>query len=128
MIVNSLIAQKPSLKTEVVDVPEFGDGAQIMLSEMTALASAEFNEVIKRNRLLENKKTPIFFASLIALCAIDENGLPISDIAQAEEIAKTWNYELLFRVGEKAAILNGFMGDGVNDTKKSSGRTRRKAR
>lgn len=128
MIVNSLVSQKPSLKTEIVDVPEFGDGAQILLSEMTALASAEFNEVIKKNRLLENKKTPIFFASLIALCAVDESGNPISDIDQAETIAKTWNYELLFRVGEAAATLNGFMGDGVNDTKKNSGRTRRKAR
>lgn len=123
MILSNLTCEVPDLKVDVVDVPEFGSEAQIMLREMDAISSAEFNEIIKKNRFLENKKTPLFFASLICLCAIDEHGNKISKLEEAEKIASSWNYELLFRVGEKAAVLNGFMGDTVEDTKKPSGKT-----
>ena len=58
MILSNLIGEVPDLKVDVVDVPEFGSEAQIMLREMDAISSAEFNEIIKKNRFLENKKTP----------------------------------------------------------------------
>lgn len=123
MIVDSSMMMKPTFKEVVVSVPEFGEGAEIRLREMDAVAVAEFNDLIKRNRLLDNKRLPVFFASIITLCAIDEKGNKISSISDADKIANQWSYDLILRVGNAASELNGFMGEGVTEIKKDSGKT-----
>lgn len=108
MILNNL-ANVPPLRRVLVDVPELGDGAQILLQEFSAIKSSEFNEeFIKSGEVKGPKRLILFYARLICASAIDENGNHISDPSQAESLATTWKDSLIFKVGEKAAELNGF--------------------
>lgn len=125
-IINNLISAKPEMKTEIVDVPELGAGAQIILKEFDAESASDFNfEMIKKEKSESSKgenlntmRGPMrFYAMLVCCSAVDEKGDRISNVSEADALMSNWPRDLLIKVGEKAAEINGFTKKSKEEAK-----------
>ena len=126
-IINSLTTATPTMKVEIMDVPELGDGAQIVLKEFDADSASDFNFELVKNNKSDSAKTaskvsargPLrFYAMLICCSAVDESGNRISNVDEADLIMSRWPRDLILRVGEKAASINGFTSEAKDEAKK----------
>lgn len=127
MIVNNLISSAPALKVVIVDIPEFGEGAQIMLQEFNAKTASDFNTKFGE---LGDVKSPAgmadFYALLVCASAVNESGEKLLPVSEYGQLVNSWKRDLIFRIGQEAATLNGFMGENRAALKKPSARSRRK--
>lgn len=130
MAVLKSLSAKQNLKNIIVDVPEIGEDAQILLREFTARAASEFNKYI-----MDSKKdlstTPQlqalrFYAALICATAVDEKGNLLSSLSDVDSLLDSWDEKLILKVGEKAADINGFNASQKDEVKKPSPRNRQK--
>lgn len=127
MILNSLTSAIPPLRRELVSIPSFGADSKILLQEFNAERASSFNQ-----KQIEDKEkkggVPIdlFYARLICVCAIDENGNFISKLEDAEEVRSKWKWSDLVLVGTEAARINGFIKEDNENLKKPTARNRQK--
>lgn len=133
MIVGDLMNSVPPLCTKLVDVPEFGDGAQVAIQEFDAITASQFNAAVAVNKQDNVAGGAIFYACLIVACAINDKGEKImpceqqSDLLKnAKELASRWPFDLILRVGGVASELNGFTRKAVEEEKKPSPSSRQK--
>jgi hypothetical protein len=98
---------KRPLRTETVDVPELGEGAQVIVSEMTARARDAYERSLVDLRgktprpMLENVR-----AKLVARCVVDESGAPLFTEADVEAVGDT-SAAAMDRLYAAAQRLNG---------------------
>lgn len=133
MIVGDLMNQVPPLRTELVDVPEFGKDAQVAIQEFDAISASAFNAAIAMNKDNAVSGGAVFYACLIVACAINDKGEKImpckkqSDLFDnATVLASRWPFDLILRVGGVASELNGFTRKAVEEEKKPSPSSRQK--
>lgn len=127
MIVGDLMNSVPPLATKLVDVPEFGNDAQIAIQEFDAITASQFNAAIAINKKNTVAGGAIFYACLIVACAINDKGEKIMPCEQqsdlinhAKDLAARWPFDLILRVGGVASELNGFTRKAVEEEKKPS--------
>jgi hypothetical protein len=103
------------LKTESVDVPEWGDGVTILVSEMSGLARDAF--YAKR----EAGKVPISVSqtNLLLATVVDETGALVLDESDVASL-QAQGTAVLDRVVAVAVRLNGMQPTAVEDTVKNS--------
>lgn len=104
------------LKTETVEVPEWGDGVSVIVSEMSGLARDAF--YAKREA---NKKVPVSEsqADLLLATVVDESGASVldeSDIAALQAQSSV----AVDRIAAVAIRLNGLGQKAVEDAAKNS--------
>lgn len=105
------------LKTETVDVPELGEGAQVIVSEMFGTAREEYERVIfdKHGKLVSNKSLR---ACLVAVSAVDENGDLLFSPDDVDALGKT-SSQALHRIYDAALRLNGMGPTATKDAAKN---------
>lgn len=127
MIIDNMFSVRPDFKKEIVDVPEFGDGAQIIIQEFSASQASDFNESILSAKTEDSTTSPnkrklrdllMFYCNLICCSAVNEKGERIAKLEDAPKILDLWDQGLILRIGEVAATINGFNGKAVDEVKK----------
>ncbi|MFM0330654.1 hypothetical protein [Paraburkholderia strydomiana] len=103
------------LKTETVDVPEWGDGVTVIVSEMSGLARDAF--YAKR----EAGKVPISEsqASLLLATVVDESGALVLDESDIANL-RAQGTAAIDRIANVAIRLNGMQPAAVEDAVKNS--------
>ncbi|MDR3386816.1 MAG: hypothetical protein P4L92_07165 [Rudaea sp.] len=103
------------LKTESVDVPEWGDGVTILVSEMSGLARDAF--YAKK----EAGKVPISEsqADLLLATVVDESGALVLDESDVSNL-RAQGTAVMDRVVAVAVRLNGMQPAAVEDAVKNS--------
>ncbi|WOD19839.1 hypothetical protein [Paraburkholderia kirstenboschensis] len=103
------------LKTETVDVPEWGDGVTVIVSEMSGLARDAF--YAKR----EAGKVPISEsqASLLLATVVDESGALVLDESDVANL-RAQGTAAIDRIANVAIRLNGMQPAAVEDAVKNS--------
>lgn len=130
MAVLKSLSIKQNLKTVIIDVPELGDDAQIMLREFSAKSASEFNKYMMDSKK-DTSTTPQmqgmrFYAALICATAVDEKGNLLSGLSEVDSLLASWDEKLIMRIGDKAAEINGFTASQKEEVKKDSPRSQRK--
>lgn len=103
------------LKTESVDVPEWGDGVSVLVSEMSGLARDAF--YAKR----EAGKVPISEsqANLLLATVVDESGAQVLDESDIANL-RAQGTAVIDRIVSVAVRLNGMQPEAVEDAAKNS--------
>jgi hypothetical protein len=103
------------LKTESVDVPEWGDGVSVLVSEMSGLARDAF--FVKK----EAGKVPVSEsqADLLLATVVDESGALVLDQTDIASL-RTQGAIAMDRIAAVAVRLNGMGPAAVEDAVKNS--------
>ncbi|MHA7342503.1 hypothetical protein [Burkholderia pseudomallei] len=104
------------LKTESVDVPEWGDGVSVIVSEMSGLARDAFyakKEAKKDMPISESQ------AALLVATVVDESGAPVLDEADIESL-RAQSTTALDRIVAVAVRINGLQANAADDAAKNS--------
>lgn len=103
------------LKTESVDVPEWGDGVSVLVSEMSGLARDAF--FVKK----EAGKVPVSEsqADLLLATVVDESGALVLDATDIASL-RTQGAIAMDRIAAVAVRLNGMGPAAVEDAVKNS--------
>ncbi|MBF4041884.1 hypothetical protein ISI04_08690 [Burkholderia pseudomallei] len=104
------------LKTESVDVPEWGEGVSVIVSEMSGLARDAFyakKEAKKDMPISESQ------AALLVATVVDESGAPVLDEADIESL-RTQSTTALDRIVAVAVRINGLQANAADDAAKNS--------
>lgn len=107
------ILAAPDLKREVVSVPEWGEGATVLVSELSALDRVEFSNCVAA----EENKDRHYTALGLTWFIINEDGTRVFDQSEAELLAGK-KIDVLLRVFEVAKKINGF-GEAVEAVAKN---------
>lgn len=104
------------LKSECVDVPEWGEGVSVIVSEMSGLARDAF--YAKK----DGTKVPISQsqADLLIATIVDESGVPVFDDTDVPML-RLLPSALLDRLATIAVRINGMGATAVEDAVKNSG-------
>lgn len=101
-----LILQQKDLKTEIVDVPEWGVGAQVIVSEMGAADTVSWNDFVFVGEGDERKvDAEHLYAKAAVRCIVDESGNRLFPDADYLTL-KLKSYAAIERIGEAALRLN----------------------
>lgn len=104
------------LKTESVDVPEWGEGVSVIVSEMSGLARDAFyakKEAKKDMPISESQ------AALLVATVVDESGAPVLDEADIESL-RAQSTAALDRIVAVAVRINGLQANAADDAAKNS--------
>ncbi|CAJ8938790.1 Uncharacterised protein [Burkholderia pseudomallei] len=104
------------LKTESVDVPEWGEGVSVIVSEMSGLARDAFyakKEAKKDMPISESQ------AALLVATVVDESGAPVLDEADIESL-RAQSTTALDRIVAVAVRINGLQANAADDAAKNS--------
>ncbi|CAJ2880310.1 Uncharacterised protein [Burkholderia pseudomallei] len=104
------------LKTESVDVPEWGEGVSVIVSEMSGLARDAFyakKEAKKDMPISESQ------AALLVATIVDESGAPVLDEADVESL-RAQSTTALDRIVAVAVRINGLQANAADDAAKNS--------
>ncbi|CAJ5371276.1 Uncharacterised protein [Burkholderia pseudomallei] len=104
------------LKTESVDVPEWGEGVSVIVSEMSGLARDAFyakKEAKKDMPISESQ------AALLVATVVDESGAPVLDEADVESL-RAQSTTALDRIVAVAVRINGLQANAADDAAKNS--------
>ncbi|MFD1556033.1 hypothetical protein ACFSHT_10410 [Paraburkholderia silviterrae] len=112
------ILSAPHLKTETVDVPEWGDGVAVIVSEMSGLARDAYYAKHKA----DDKDVPISAvqADLLLVTVVDESGTQVLDESDIEAL-RAQGSAALDRVADAAMRINGMKPGAVEGAAKNSG-------
>ncbi|MBR8084562.1 hypothetical protein [Burkholderia vietnamiensis] len=104
------------LKTESVEVPEWGDGVAVIVSEMSGLARDAF--YAKKG---ENKDMPISAsqADILLATVVDETGASVLDESDIDAL-RAQSSVALDRIVAVAVRLNGMQANATEDAAKNS--------
>ncbi len=114
-------AAAAGMPREVVPVPEFGPGIELILQGMsgTERDAWEKSLVIGRGKR-RDVNTENVRAKLVVRCLVDEHGSRIFSDGEAIVIG-TWRVDVLNRLYEIAQRLNGVSDADVDELKNASG-------
>ncbi len=98
------------IKTEVVDVPEWGGSVRVRL-----LSVGEFSRF---EALTKGKDSAAILATLVGLSVIDDEGKPLFDDADIDKLA-TKSAAALLRIADAAKRLNNLTDDDVEMLEKN---------
>ncbi|VVE49425.1 hypothetical protein [Pandoraea terrigena] len=104
------------LKTELVDVPEWGDGVAVLVSEMSGTARDAFysaREGVPKQSISESQ------AKLLLATVVDESGAPVFDEGDIEGL-RAQSSVALDRIAGVAMRLNGMGPAAVEEAAKNS--------
>ena len=94
-----------SFRTEKIKAPEIGDGAELILRELTAGRHADFIDRLKDEEFRGSEKRLTAF--MIMNCLVDENGnREIQDEEQAMAVMEKLPQRLIRRINVALAKLN----------------------
>lgn len=94
-----------SFRTEKIKAPEIGDGAELILRELTAGQHADFIDKLKDEEFRGSEKRLTAF--MIMNCLVDENGnREIQDEEQAMAVMEKLPQRLIRRINVALAKLN----------------------
>ena len=94
-----------SFRTEKIKAPEIGDGAELILRELTAGQHADFIDKLKDEEFKTSEKRLTAF--MIMNCLVDENGnREIQDEEQAMAVMEKLPQRLIRRINVALAKLN----------------------
>ena len=94
-----------SFRTEKIKAPEIGDGAELILRELTAGQHADFIDRLKDEEFRTSEKRLTAF--MIMNCLVDENGnREIQDEEQAMAVMEKLPQRLIRRINVALAKLN----------------------
>lgn len=104
------------LRTERVAVPEWA--GEVRIRTMTGAQREQFLDHVAPDA--EGKRAyKQFNAALVCLCAVDEAGRPLFDLADAPALAEK-HWRALEQVAEACLALNALRADDLEDAKKNS--------
>lgn len=107
------------LKRELVAVPEWGEGAEVIVSEMTGEARDEWGTAAYR---IDGDKVELvkknFRATLLAFCLVGEDGERLFGPADVAKLGRK-SGKVLDRLFAVADRLNGITGKAVADIEKN---------
>lgn len=108
------------LTSETVDVPEWGEGAQVMMRTMTAGERDEFESglIVKDGKGGTTQNLKNFRAKLVSICAVDETGARLFGDSDVETLAKK-SSKVVNRLAEVAQKLNGIGGSQTEEAVKN---------
>lgn len=104
------------LKTETVNVPEWGEDVSVIVSEMSGLARDAFHakkEANKKQSISESQ------ADLLLATVVDETGAPVLDEADIAAL-QAQSVIAIDRIAAVAVRLNGMQPDAVEAAVKNS--------
>lgn len=123
------ILSAKDLKQETTEVPEWGEKAQVILREATALERDDYQENLLRPKYLDDGKAPAkpelrpnfrnAKARLLVKCMIDERGDRLFSDQEAEDLGQKSGQVIdrLFRIVQR---LSGMDLQGQKDLEKNS--------
>jgi hypothetical protein len=103
------------LKTESVDVPEWGDGVSILVSEMSGLARDAFYAKKEAGKVSISESQ----ADLLLATVVDESGALVLDGSDVAAL-RAQGSAILDRIATVAVRLNGMQPAAVEDAVKNS--------
>jgi hypothetical protein len=108
------------LKTERVKVPEWGKGAEVLVTE---LSGAEAETLTSANYAVTDKgdikfNRAGFIARCVAACLVDENGQHLFTVEEAAALEKK-SSKVLNRLFAAADKLNAFTGAAKENVEKN---------
>lgn len=112
MALKSLVGIKPTLKQELVDVPELEEGAQIIVREMTAQRFSKYQKAIK-----ENFDYPV--ESMLIACMVNDDNEQIAKHGEALSISEMLPIDVSNRLFEACKRVNSSIFDAKDSKKKS---------
>lgn len=104
------------LKTETVDVPEWGDGVTVIVSEMTGLTRDAFYAKKSDNKDISISESQ---ADLLLVTVVDETGALVFDEADVA-LLRAQSSAAVNRIADVAIRLNGMTPKAVEDAAKNS--------
>lgn len=108
------ILKAQDLPTAVVDVPEWG--GQVTLRGFSAAA----RDNLAKRGTDENGGVEISNAEFLALCLVDDEGLPLFAPEDADTTLGRKNPEVIDRLLQEAIRLNGLHAGAVEEAEKNS--------
>ncbi|WP_085508499.1 hypothetical protein [Burkholderia pseudomallei] len=104
------------LKTESVDVPEWGEGVSVIVSEMSGHARDAFYAKKEANKAMPISESQ---AALLLATVVDESGAPVLDEADIESL-RAQSTAALDRIVAVAVRINGLQASATEDAAKNS--------
>lgn len=104
------------LKTEAVDVPEWGEGVSVIVSEMSGLARDSFYAKKEANKAMPISESQ---AALLVATVVDEAGSPVLDEADIESL-RAQSTVALDRIVAVAVRINGLQAGATEEAVKNS--------
>lgn len=102
------------LRREIVEVPEWGEGATVLVGELSAADRLKFAESIKDDA----NKDKVYIALALTHFIINEDGNRMFDETAADMLAAK-SLHVLKRIFDKAQALNLTEPDAISDTAKN---------
>ncbi|HIC7213955.1 MULTISPECIES: hypothetical protein [Burkholderia cepacia complex] len=112
----AVILAAPHLKTDRVDVPEWGDGVTVIVAEMTGAARDAFyaaRDGADKNAISESQ------AQLLKATVVDDAGQPVLDDGDINAL-RAQGSAVLDRIADAAMKINGMTATAVDDAAKNS--------
>lgn len=110
-LIKSLSNVESMLKTKIVDVPELGEGAQVMVREMSAARMNKYQKAV--NELPDYPVEHIMIA-----CMVDENGRQCHKHDDAWQISEALTTEVKMRIFEACKEVNESLFTSMSAKKK----------
>ncbi|MFT0167484.1 hypothetical protein ACLKMY_00450 [Paraburkholderia mimosarum] len=104
------------LKTETVDVPEWGEGVSVIVSEMSGLARDAFysKKAANKDPAISESQADLLIATIV-----DESGELVFDESDISAL-RSQSIVALDRIAAVAVRLNGMQANAVEDAAKNS--------
>lgn len=113
----SAILGAPHLKTETVNVPEWGEGVSVIVSEMSGLSRDAFYAKKDAKKDLSISESQ---AALLIATVVDETGAPVLDEADVDSL-RAQSSAAMDRLVTVAVRINGLNAGATEDAVKNSG-------
>lgn len=113
IIGREVIESVRDLKTAIVDVPEWGEDAQVIVTELSAHDRLKFSEALES----EENKEQLYVALALTWFVVDGDGVRIFTDADAHILAAK-SPVVLCRIFEKAQEINKLGGEVEAEAKK----------
>lgn len=102
---------RPVLETRRVQVAEFGEGVEVVVSEMTAAErDAWESSIFKPGKRGGQMRRTNFRATLLVRCLVDDQGNRLLKDSEASVLGRL-GAQVISRLWDIAAELNGISGD-----------------
>ncbi|WP_455275133.1 hypothetical protein [Ralstonia thomasii] len=104
------------LKTETVDIPEWGDGVSVIVTELSGVARDAY---VARQGGSEKRTISQQQAELLIAAVVDESGAPLFDESDIEML-RAQKAEVIDRIAAVVVRINGLGATAVEDAAKNS--------
>ena len=105
------------LKTETINIPEFGENYYIKVTELTAYDRDQFENWMLKNK--DNRDYQNFRARLASMTIVDEQGNRLFSQDDIEQLGKV-SASILDRICDIAQKLSGMKKEDVDSITKNS--------